>query len=661
MKLASTVVVSVLILLFCFSVSAEEVLYKISLGPGGGIFKTGGVYDYLAVGTTYGGLAKFGITKDLEVGIQGAYMYTYPGANIDFYPFLLRNASNGSVYPHTAFHPPGNRFQYCDDSDNCNGPWMVIDGDTVYTRSYLERARFSMETNSALPFRLEFIPIELFFQWRSFTQTIFNPYLQFGGGLIMWSVKDDNTNEVVQIADERNTYDWQETNDIADYGSLNWKDYKGRHFQAMLGFGFEVFPVEQVGIDVGFRGYYAFLDDFATYTLDSLAGLAEISGRLNFYYGGVRDSDKDGVTDKDDLCPDTPFGAIVDEFGCPIDSDGDGVYDGLDQCPNTPIGAIVDAVGCPSDSDGDGVYDGIDKCPSTPPGVKVDETGCPVDSDSDGVPDYRDRCPNTPRGALVDADGCPFDSDGDGVYDGIDKCPNTPIGLQVNEFGCPHTKADSDGDGIPDDIDRCPATPRGVKVDDDGCPVDSDGDGVPDYEDKCPNTPQGCIVDAEGCPLDGDSDGVCDGIDKCPNTPEGTQVNEDGCPIAKKLKKGESIRVKVYFDTAKWNITRQAEQDLQDALRILKAYPEMRVMIEGHTDSRGDDSYNRELSIKRAISVRSWLITQGIAGSRLETIGFGETRPVDTNDTSDGRANNRRIEFRCIENCADEVEVEIEE
>ncbi|HDR91391.1 MAG TPA: hypothetical protein ENN75_03980, partial [candidate division Zixibacteria bacterium] len=265
MKLAPTVIVALLILMFCISAGAEEVLYKISLGPGGGIFKTGGVYDYLAMGTTYGGLAKFGITKDLEIGIQGAYMYTYPGSNIDFYPFLLRNASSGNVYQHTAFHPPGNRFQYCYGSD-CNRPMAIIDGDTTYTRSYLERARYSMDSNPNLPFRLEFIPIELFLQWRSFTQTIFNPYVQFGGGLIMWSVKDDKTNEVVQIADERNTYGWEETFVMTDYSSLNWKDYKGRHFQAMLGVGFEIFPVEQVGIDIGLRGYYAFLDDFATYT-----------------------------------------------------------------------------------------------------------------------------------------------------------------------------------------------------------------------------------------------------------------------------------------------------------------------------------------------------------------------------------------------------------
>ncbi|MCK5834092.1 OmpA family protein, partial [bacterium] len=206
--------------------------------------------------------------------------------------------------------------------------------------------------------------------------------------------------------------------------------------------------------------------------------------------------------------------------------------------------------------------------------------------------------------------------------------------------------------------DRCPATPRGARVDDSGCPVDSDRDQVADFKDKCPKTPEGCIVDEFGCPLDNDNDGVCNGVDKCPNTPKDVEVNEDGCPKAKKLRKGESIRVKVYFETAKWDITHQGTKDLQEAYRILKAYPEMRVLIEGHTDSKGTDEYNRELSIKRAKSIKSWLITQGIADNRLETIGYGETRPVDTNETPDGRANNRRIEFRCIEGCAEDIEIE---
>jgi len=91
----------------------------------------------------------------------------------------------------------------------------------------------------------------------------------------------------------------------------------------------------------------------------------------------------------------------------PVDTDKDGVTDDLDQCPNTPAGVAVDKVGCPLDSDKDGVPDYLDKCPGTPAGVKVDKDGCPLDSDKDGVPDYLDKCPDTPAGYVVDKDGCP--------------------------------------------------------------------------------------------------------------------------------------------------------------------------------------------------------------------------------------------------------------
>jgi OOP family OmpA-OmpF porin len=110
----------------------------------------------------------------------------------------------------------------------------------------------------------------------------------------------------------------------------------------------------------------------------------EFQAALTIGFGGSDeilglDSDMDGVRDKDDLCPNTPRGVIVDGTGCPIDSDNDGVPDGLDACPNTPAGAMVDERGCPLDSDNDGVYDGLDRCPNTPAGVQVDATGCPIE------------------------------------------------------------------------------------------------------------------------------------------------------------------------------------------------------------------------------------------------------------------------------------------
>lgn len=118
-----------------------------------------------------------------------------------------------------------------------------------------------------------------------------------------------------------------------------------------------------------------------------------------------------------------------------VDTDRDGVEDGLDRCPDTPAGAPVDQYGC-SDSDGDGVADPDDECPGTPAGARVDSRGCELDTDGDGVPDSRDECPNTAPGARVDEVGCELDSDGDGVVDRLDRCPGTRRGAQVDVAGC---------------------------------------------------------------------------------------------------------------------------------------------------------------------------------------------------------------------------------
>jgi len=127
----------------------------------------------------------------------------------------------------------------------------------------------------------------------------------------------------------------------------------------------------------------------------------------------------------------------------------------------------------PKDSDRDGVFDHRDRCPNTPFGVHVDRFGCPLDKDRDGVPDYKDKCPKTPSGTLVDQSGCATDQDGDGVNDLRDKCPDTPKGTKVDKHGC-SIIGDSDGDGVPDNADRCPGTPLGADVNIMGCWVIKD-------------------------------------------------------------------------------------------------------------------------------------------------------------------------------------------
>lgn len=182
-------------------------------------------------------------------------------------------------------------------------------------------------------------------------------------------------------------------------------------------------------------------------------------------------------------------------------------------------------------------------------------------------------------------------------------------------------------------------------------PIDSDGDGVPDSLDQCPHTPAGAAVDNKGCPLppppprDSDGDGVVDGLDQCPNTPVGMQVDARGCAV-------QAAKVVVHdinfaFDSSQLLDSSKAELDrIAEGLR---GQPGMALAIEGHTDGTGPADYNLKLSLKRASAARDYLVSQGIAGTRLQAQGFGESRPVASNQTREGRAQNRRVEFKVVQ------------
>jgi len=412
------------------------------------------------------------------------------------------------------------------------------------------------------------------------------------------------------------------------------------------------------------------LDARAIYSPNSTSGFTDKathyvgSAGLSFFQAGSgtpsKDTDRDGVADKKDTCPDTPLGATVDGHGCPSDQDGDAVLNGIDHCPDTPSGATVDARGCPSDQDGDKVFDGIDQCPNTPAGVSVDAKGCPPavvplgpgDADADGVNDLLDKCPATPAGAAVDANGCPLDSDRDNVWDGLDKCPDTPLGATVDANGCP---SDSDGDKVFDGIDRCPDTQAGTPVDSFGCPADSDKDGVGDGFDKCPNTPAGIQVDATGCPMahDTDGDGVVDTQDRCPNTPAGQRVDQYGClilfeehtvvPPGAPPARPTLILQGVNFQTGSSVLTRDSYAVLDQVAASLVANPEIRIEVAGYTDSTGAKLTNLHLSMGRAGAVRYYLARKGVAPYRMRAQGYGASHYIASNTTSDGRAQNRRV------------------
>lgn len=184
-------------------------------------------------------------------------------------------------------------------------------------------------------------------------------------------------------------------------------------------------------------------------------------------------------------------------------------------------------------------------------------------------------------------------------------------------------------------------------------PMDSDGDGVTDDKDRCPGTPAGVPVDKVGCPLDSDGDGVTDDKDRCPGTMMGARVDEHGCEVGAKappprpVAKAPMVLKGVNFEFDSAVLTSQAKGVLDGVAKTLKAQKgqKVTVTIAGHTDSRGDNAYNQNLSERRAQSVVDYLTSQGVTGSNLSAVGYGEDMPIDTNDTNAGRAANRRVEL----------------
>lgn len=287
------------------------------------------------------------------------------------------------------------------------------------------------------------------------------------------------------------------------------------------------------------------------------------------------------------------------------------------------------------------------------------------DRDRDGLDDDEDRCPSRPEDYdnFEDSDGCPdTDNDRDQIPDMIDQCPDVPEDRNQyeDEDGCPEGNRDRDRDGLPDVKDRCPNEPedRDNFRDEDGCPdLDNDKDGVPDLRDRCPLVPEDIdgFEDDDGCPdKDNDKDGIPDVDDQCPDQPENVDGvdDEDGCPEVKVIVTRDKVVIneKVYFETDK-AVIKPASYPILDAVaETLKAFKMIdKLEVQGHTDSRGNDDYNLDLSDRRAEAVRNYLVERGgIAAERLTSRGYGETRPIDTAENRAAWSKNRRVEFIII-------------
>lgn len=257
------------------------------------------------------------------------------------------------------------------------------------------------------------------------------------------------------------------------------------------------------------------------------------------------------------------------------------------------------------------------------------------DTDGDGVYDKNDECLDTP--GLEEFNGCP-DTDGDGIPDKDDACPDTPGLAEFN--GC----ADSDGDGIDDTKDECPNEAGSEAMN--GCP-DSDNDGIADKDDNCPN--EAGPSENGGCPWpDTDGDGVLDKDDQCPDDP-GTVAN-NGCPEVSEEVQNElnDYAKTINFNTGKSSISKDSQEALEAILAILDEYPNAKFTVEGHTDSVGSAENNKKLSEARALSVKDFLVSNGVEEFRLSSKGYGEDKPVADNNTRSGRAKNRRVEINLV-------------
>lgn len=218
---------------------------------------------------------------------------------------------------------------------------------------------------------------------------------------------------------------------------------------------------------------------------------------------------------------------------------------------------------------------------------------------------------------------------------------------------------DRDKDGYPDDIDKCPDVPEDGKPPEpsDGCPVgsDRDNDGIPDTADACPDVPEDKdgIQDSDGCPEDdADNDKIPDQEDRCPLEPglKNKIAEKNGCPgLTKVTEDGEvALLEPIQFETGKAVIKAVSFPILDEVVALMQARPALKIGVYGHTDDVGADAMNMKLSKDRAASCMRYLTGKGIAASRLESEGFGETKPLVPNDSKESRARNRRVEFKIL-------------
>lgn len=370
------------------------------------------------------------------------------------------------------------------------------------------------------------------------------------------------------------------------------------------------FAQKEFGVGASFR--FAFLvigvDNFLPAIRDEVYGTDfYMAIKVPIPYGRPKDKDKDGVSNKKDNCKKDP--GTWETMGCP-DTDGDGLLDSEDTCPKEA--GPKENGGCPwADRDDDGVFDKDDECIDV--AGPVENNGCPWgDKDEDGVLDNDDECIDV--AGPIENNGCPWaDKDEDGVLDNEDDCIDVPGPVENN--GCPI--ADKDGDGVLDSVDKC--IDVAGPLENEGCPwPDTDGDSVLDKDDDCPQT--------------------------------AGPVENNGCPIIEEEDQ-EVINTafdNLEFETGKTIIKSKSFPYLYNLADLLDKNEDWKLRIAGHTDNVGSDQANLSLSKRRAEAVAQVFTDRGIGKDRLIIEYYGESQPIATNDTPEGRLQNRRVEMEIV-------------
>jgi outer membrane protein OmpA-like peptidoglycan-associated protein len=365
-------------------------------------------------------------------------------------------------------------------------------------------------------------------------------------------------------------------------------DEPGAAFFAPLGLGVQLKLSENVAVDINIGAALTTTDNLNYYRNGDPADAYYFMGVGLLFGGGPTDDDNDGLfSDRERQLGTDPMNP---------DTDGDGLTDGDEvlKYSTNPLN---------KDTDGDGLSDGdeVNKY-KTNPLVK--------DTDGDGLSDGEEVM-------KYKTDPLNPDTDGDGLSDGD----------EVRKYKTDPLSVDTDKDGLNDgeEVNKYKTDPLRA---------DTDGDGLTDGEEVLTHKTDPLHADTDRGTVD-DGTEVKRGTDPLDKSDD-VEVIEIGKPI---------VLTGITFATNSAEITPESASRLQQTLETLQNHPDIIVEISGHTDDVGSDAYNKTLSQRRADAVKSWLVANGIDGSRLRAVGYGEERPTVPNDSPENRQLNRRIEF----------------